>query len=179
MSSRPVLTLIAAVSADGFISTGQGVPWNLPRDKEHFRRTTRSQWLLLGRRTYEEMIGWFEDRHPLVLTRDPAFIPSVGETVASVAEALQLAAAHGAKDLFDCGGSGAFAAAMPCADRLILTHVDSTLGSGVPFPSVDPTEWQQTSRQDFPADASHAHALRFATYERLRPPAQTPDGALY
>ncbi len=171
MTSLPVLTLIAAVSADGFISTGTGVPWDLPRDKEHFRRTTRGQWLILGRRTYEEMIGWFEDRHPLVLTRDSSFLPTVGETVASVDAALQLAAAYGAKELFDCGGGGAFAAAMPCADRLILTHVDSTLGSGVPFPKVNPAEWRQTSRQDFPADASHAQALYFATYERLHPTA--------
>jgi len=175
---RPVLTLIAAVSADGFISTGKGVPWNLPRDKEHFRRTTRGQWLLLGRRTYEEMIGWFEDRHPLVLTGNPSFTPSVGETVGSVEEALQRAGESGATDLFDCGGGGAFAASMPLADRLILTHVDSTLGGGVPFPTVNPTEWQVTSQQDFPADTENAHSIRFVTYERLRPPSEPPVSTL-
>jgi dihydrofolate reductase len=178
VSPRPALTLIAAVSADGFISTGTGVPWHLPRDKEHFRRTTRGQWLLIGRRTYEEMTGWFEDHHPLVLTRSPIYIPPAGEVVASVAEALQVAAAGGASELFVCGGGEAYAAAMPCADRLILTHVDSTLGSGVPFPTVNPADWQETSRQDFPADTTHAHALRFSTYERLRPPAQASDGTL-
>jgi dihydrofolate reductase len=178
VNALPVLTLIAAVSADGFISTGQGVPWNLPRDKEHFRATTRGQWLLLGRRTYEEMIGWFEDRHPLVLTHDPSFIPPVGETVASVEEALQRAGAKGAMELFDCGGGGAFAAAMPLADRLILTHVDSTLGGGVPFPTVEPTEWQLTFQQVFPADAANPQGMRFATYERIRPP-QKPLYAHY
>lgn len=166
------LTLIAAVSADGFISTGTGVPWHLPRDKEHFRRITCGQWLLIGRRTYEEMTGWFEDHHPLVLTRSPVYIPPAGEVVASVSEALHVATAGGAAELFVCGGGEAYTAAMPYADRLILTHVDSTLGKGVPFPVVNPAEWQETSRQDFPADAAHAHALRFSTYERLRPTAQ-------
>ncbi len=178
MNARPVLTLVAIVSADGFISTGKGVPWNLPRDKEHFRRTTQGQWLLLGRRTYEEMIDWFEDRHPLVLTRDPSFVPTVGETVSSVEEALQIAGAQGATELFDCGGGGAFAAAMPVADRLILTQVDAILGGGVPFPTVNPAEWQVTSQQDFPADAANPRSLRFVTYERLRPPATHPVGAL-
>ncbi len=168
MSPRPVLTLIAAVSADGFISTGTGVPWHLPRDIEHFRRTTRGQWLLIGRSTYEEMLGWFENHRPLVLTRDAAFTPPIGQTVASVAEALLVAGEGGAAELFVCGGGGAYAAAMPWADRLILTHVDSTLGSGVPFPPVNPSEWRMTSRQDFPADADHAHAHQFAAYERLR-----------
>lgn len=174
MSAPPVLTLIAAVSTDGFISTGTGVPWNLPRDKEHFRRTTRGQWLLLGRRTYEEMSGWFADRHPLVLTRNPTFFPPVGETVASVAEALRCASAGGAGELFVCGGGAAYAAAMPCADRLMLTHVDSILGSGVPFPAVHPAEWQLTSSQDFPADPDHPQGLRFATYDRLPPPENLP-----
>ncbi|MCF7789367.1 MAG: dihydrofolate reductase [Prosthecobacter sp.] len=178
MTSRPVLTLIAAVSADGFISTGTGVPWHLPRDKEHFRRITRGQWLLLGRRTYEEMTGWFEDHHPLILTRSPVYVPPAGEIVSSVAEALMVAAAGGARELFVCGGGEAYAAAMPSADRLILTHVDSLLGSGVPFPTVNSAEWLQTSRQDFQADSTHAQALYFATYERLKPPAQPPGGAL-
>jgi dihydrofolate reductase len=168
VSARPVLTLIAVVSADGFISTGQGVPWDLPRDKAHFRRSTQGQWLLLGRRTYEEMIGWFEDRHPLVLTRNHGFVPPVGEKVATVEEALRVAGAGGARELFNCGGGDAFAAAMPCADRLILTHVDAVLGGGVPFPAVNPAEWQRTSEEAFPADAANAHGLRFATYERIR-----------
>ncbi len=162
------MTLVAVISADGFISRGTGVPWDLPRDKEHFRRTTQGQWLLLGRRTYEEMIGWFEGRHPLVLTRNPAFIPPVGERVATVEEALRVAEAGGATELFNLGGGDAFAAAMPCADRLILTHVDAILGNGVPFPAVSPEEWQLTSQQTFPADATNAFGMRFATYERIR-----------
>lgn len=162
------MTLVAAVSADGFISKGQGVPWNLPRDKAHFRRTTQGQWLLLGRRTYEEMIGWFEDRHPLVLTRNRAFSPPVGEKVATVEEALRVAGAGGARELFNLGGGDAFAAAMPCADRLILTHVDENLGGGVPFPTVNPEEWRIRSQQTFPADAENALGMRFVTYERIR-----------
>ena len=168
MSARPLLTLIAAVSSDGFISTGKGVPWDLPRDKEHFRRTTRGQWLLLGRRTYEEMLGWFEDRHPLVLTRNPSFIPTLGETVTTVEEALQVAAARGARELFVCGGGDAYAAAMPSADRLILTRVDSTLGAGVPFPPIPPVEWLPTSHEAFPVGPANVHAISFDTYERLR-----------
>lgn len=161
-----MLTLIAAVSADGFISTGKGVPWHLPCDQEHFRHITRGQWLLIGRTTYEEMVGWFQDHHPLVLTRDNSFKPAVGQAVSSVPEALRIAAEGGAQELFVCGGSGAYAAAIPSADRLVLTHVASNLYKGVPFPTFEPAEWERVSRQDFPADLTHPHALAFATYER-------------
>lgn len=166
MSTRPLLILIAVVSADGYISAGTGVPWRLPRDQEHFRATTRGQWLLVGRRTYEEMLGWFKDHRPLVLTRNSDYIPPCGERISSVEEALNLAGTGGARELFVCGGGDAYAAAMPHADRLLLTHVAASLGGGVPFPKVDPLLWQRTHYEDFPPDAMHAHGLRFATYER-------------
>lgn len=160
------MTLIAAVSADGFISKGQGVPWNLPRDKAHFRQITSGQWLLIGRRTYLEMLGWFKDHHPLVLTRDVSFVPPVGQTVASVSEALQRAAADGASELFVCGGGEAYAAAMPCADKLILTRVEDELHSGVPFPPILENEWRLTSRESFPADADNPFPMAIEGYEK-------------
>lgn len=170
MISPPILTLIAAVSADGFISKGQGVPWNLPRDRAHFRRATDGQWLLIGRRTFEEMLGWFRNHHPLVLTSREDFAPPLGKAVPSVVEALETARKQGARELFVCGGGGAYEAAMPLADRLVLTHVDNVLGSGVTFPAFRTEEWHLISRQAFPADAENPHALVFATYERLSGP---------
>jgi len=162
----PVLTLIAAVSCDGFISSGTGVPWDLPRDREHFRHVTRGQWLLIGRRTYEEMLGWFSDHHPLVLTRDNSFLPPVGEPVRSIEEALGTAQQGGARELLVCGGGGTYSAAMPLASRLIITHVDSRLGSGVPFPVIDDVDWEIHSSVAHPFDSDHAFALTITHYER-------------
>ncbi len=170
MKAQPFLTLIAAVSKDGFISQGQGIPWELPRDKAHFRQATAGQWLLIGRRTYEEMLGWFRDHHPLVLTRDPGFQPSFGEAVQSVEAAMQAAAKGGAAELFVCGGAGAYTAAMPSADRLIITEVDTLLGSGVPFPVIDPEHWRPTARESCPPDPENTLGMVFLTFERQRQP---------
>ena len=133
---RARVTLIAAVSKDGFISRGKGVPWNLPEDRAHFRALTAGQWLLMGRTTYEEMRGWFTpSHHPLVLTRDEA----LPERVPSV----QAAIARATGELFVCGGGQCYAAAMPHADRLVLTVVDEVLHAGVAFPAVDAAHWQR------------------------------------
>lgn len=166
-SSRPRVTLIAAVSADGYISQDRGVPWDLPRDKAHFRAASRGKWLLAGRVTYEEMLGWFQpDQHPLVLTRDETFTPPVGKAVSSAEEALREAAEGGAEELMVLGGGGAFAAAMPWADRLIITHVTSTLGGGVCFPALLPHVWKEIRREEYSADAENTIAMVFSTYER-------------
>lgn len=164
---RPLVTLVAVVSSDGFISRKTGVPWNLPVDKAHYRSYTRGKWLLVGRRTYEEKLGWFEDRHPLVLNADAAYRPAVGQRVGSMAEALELAKAAGIPELVVVGGAGVFAAAMPVANRLVITHVDDALGSGVPFPKIDPQQWQPGVRIKHAQDEQHAHAFEIVFYERI------------
>jgi dihydrofolate reductase len=166
VSTRPRLTLIAAVSEDGFISRGKGVPWDLPRDHVHFRAATAGKWLLIGRRTYDEMLGWFRDHTPLVLTRDPAFAPPIGKAVSSVPQALDLAAAAGVDEIYVCGGSAAYALALPHADRLLVTHVSTRLGSGVAFPKIETPLWRLVSTLEYPADAENALSMRFAEYLR-------------
>ena len=142
------------------------MPWDLPRDRRHFRTTTAGRWLLIGRRTYEEMLGWFRDHTPLVLTRDPTFAPLIGQAVHSVKQALDLAAEAGAEEVFICGGSAAYELAFPQADRLLVTHIGTRLGTGVAFPKIESPPWRLVSSLEHPADAENAHAMSFAIYER-------------
>ena len=136
------VTLIAAISSDGFISRDKGVPWDLPADRAHYRRCTAGKWLLLGRTTYEEMLGgWFKDHTPLVLSRDEKWRPPLGRRVMSAEQAIGLTKEAGETELVVCGGRVAFEQAMPFATRLILTRVDSALGAGVPFPRFDEGGW--------------------------------------
>ncbi len=144
--------LIAAVSADGFISTGSGVPWDLPADRAHFRRLTAGKWLLLGRRTFEEMRGWFrDDHHPLVLTRRPLPAPWQNAGVNSVEDAVKRAEAAAAQELWVCGGASAYAEAMPRADELVLTRVADQLGHGAAFPPINPAQWREVRREQPPS----------------------------
>lgn len=165
-SQRPVVTCVAAVSKDGFISRGRGVPWDLPRDKAHFRAITAGQWVLVGRVTYEEMLGWFQNRHPLVMTHRPDLAVPGGQAVRGMEQALDLAQDAVVPELFVLGGGGIFAAALPWADRLVITQVDDTLGGGVPFPPIEPAEWEVVERRDYPADAENSLPMAFVTYVR-------------
>lgn len=139
---RPQVILIAAVSADGFISRDQGVPWDLPEDRAHFRRLTAGKWLLLGRRTFDEMQGWFRDHHPLVLTRRALPERWAEAAVTSVEEAMARVADAGERELWVCGGGAAYAEAWPRATQVVLTRVQEDLGHGVAFPKVADDEWR-------------------------------------
>jgi dihydrofolate reductase len=172
------VSLIAALSQDGFISRDQGLPWHLPRDIAHFRSYTAGKSLLIGRRTYEEMQGWFQPRHSVyVLTRQ--LLPPAPQTdlsitpVYSVETALTLASQQHAEELVVCGGSACYHASMPYATRLLLTYVADLLHSGLPFPPYSAEDWQLMSDTPYPVDSQHAYAQRYAVFTRKKQPSIT------
>lgn len=163
------LTLIAAVSADGFISRGSGVPWKLPIDQHHFRSYTQDRWLLIGRKTYQEMEGWCRpSHHPLVLSQNDNFHPHPGRTVSTVEQAIQLAEEAGEPELVCCGGGLVYQSSMSLADRLIITHVDDYLTEGVRFPAIDSPFWKPLHQQSYPADQNHPYSFTIVHYEPMK-----------
>ncbi len=168
---KPLLTLIAAMDENRLLANEHGIPWHLPRDVVHFREYTTDKWLLLGRRTYQEMRGWFREGHmPLVLTHQREFIPNIGRSVATIEEALTLAEQAGQTELVCCGGAQVYATALPLADRMVLTRVQSTfLPEKIPvyFPHWSPHEWKIISDLAHSADSENTCAMRAVVLQRI------------
>ena len=72
-------TLIAARDEDGAIGRHSGgLPWHLPDETAHFRAYCQHQWLIVGRHTFNEMLGWFQPgHHIIVLTRNHHPLPAL------------------------------------------------------------------------------------------------------
>ena len=154
-----MVTLIAAMDENRLIGTGQGgLPWPaMPRDRKHFRDYTAGKALLLGRRTFEEMAGWFrEDDRPIVMTRNPAYDPGENCFVAGgLNQAMTLAGEHGCDELVVCGGAEIYRLALPFADRLVLTLLHGSFEEaslGVFFPAWHVEDFRESRREDFAID---------------------------
>lgn len=168
-----IVSLIAALGEDRILGTPDGgIPWDLPRDRAHFRACTAGKWLLVGRRTYGEMDGWFGERRPIVLTRSPEWRPAApGHRVASsVPAAISLAKDEGAScELVVCGGAAVYAAALPFADRLVLTRIDWQ-GDDLAAPRFPDWErdarWRPIYRESWPADGENPHAATLSILAR-------------
>lgn len=162
---RPVLTLIAAMSENRVISDQGRIPWDLPRDRAHFRAEAAGKWLLLGRRTFAQMSGWFQPGHRVIVLSRTEPLPEIvcGASflarAASLEQALEIAADGGAEELLVCGGGQVYAAALPFAQRLILTTVHASLPGDVTFPEVSGSGWRTLSTVRHEADAEHAFAM--------------------
>jgi dihydrofolate reductase len=166
-----LVTLIAALAGDRVIGEASGrIPWDHPRDRAHFRARTEGRWLLVGRRTYAEMEGWFGDRTPIILTRSEGFRPfSPAHRIAnSVPAALDLARSNGVTELIVCGGAAVYEATLPFADRLVLTRLAIALQVVEPvhFPDFATSgEWRLRQVEQWSA-AGGASPARLEIHER-------------
>jgi dihydrofolate reductase len=161
-------SLIVARARNGAIGLANAMPWHLPADLAHFKRTTLGHPVIMGRRTWESIGRALPGRRNIVVSRTPGFRAEGAEVVASLAEAWRAAA--GADEAFVIGGARLYAEALPEADRIYLTEVAGEPEADTYFPELEPGDWRETLLAEQPADGRNAFALRFLLLERLRPP---------
>lgn len=164
------LSLLAALDRSRAIGRGNALPWHLPDDLKRFKALTLGKPVLMGRKTAESLGRALPKRHNLVLTRSGR-VPFEGmEAVASIDEALRIAAADAASELCVIGGGELYALTLPLATRMHLTHVDAAIDDGDAFfPEFEAAQWRVVSRETHAADVRHAFAFDFVDYIRTIP----------
>ncbi len=159
------IALVAALDRNRAIGRGNTLPWHLPADLRRFKALTLGHPVLMGRRTAESIGRALPGRRNLVLTRANAAPFSGQEVVASLDAARALVGV--AETLMVIGGGEVYALALPFAQRLHLTWVDTeVLQADVYFPAFDPRAWCESAREVHAADDKHAHAFAFVDYQR-------------
>lgn len=163
------VTLVVAVAENGVIGRDGGMPWRLSTDMRRFKATTMGKPVVMGRKTWESFPKRpLPGRHNIIVTRDPAYAAEGASVVASLEAALALARGEGAGEVCVIGGGEVYAAALPRADRLDVTHIMAEIDGDTRFPAIDPAVWRAVSSEDFPAGETDSHPTRHVVYERRR-----------
>ena len=158
------IALVAAMDRRRAIGRGNGLPWHLPDDLKRFKALTLGHAILMGGNTARSIGRALPGRRNLVLTRGAAAPVEGMQAVASLDEAIALA---GDGDLMVIGGGEIYALALPRADRLHLTFVDTLVeDADAHFPAWAPGDWVEVHRSAHPADARHAFAFEDVDYRR-------------
>ncbi len=152
------LAIIAAVARNGVIGRDGDLPWHLPEDLRHFKRTTSGHAVIMGRKTHESIGFPLPKRLNIVVTRQPDFEAVGCSVVHSMEEALALAW-ESDEQPFVIGGAGLYAAALPLATRLVLTEVHDEVEGDTFFPPVDFDDFDEVERRD-------GDGVSFVTWDR-------------
>ena len=167
-----MIGLVWAQSTNGVIGRDGTLPWHLPEDMKHFRTLTAGATVLMGRRTWESLPPRFRPlpgRRNLVLSRTPQ---EDVETFPDLPQAL--AAATG--DVWVIGGAAVYRAALPYADRLMITEIREFFEGDTHAPDVGRSPhsvgaWQESST------GLHYRFLTFSPSKELRRPSSGVDTA--
>lgn len=160
------VSLIAAAAENDVIGKDNDLPWRLPDEFRHFKRTTEGHHVIMGRRTWESRGKPLPNRVNLVVTSRPDYPAAGATTVRSLGEALDLARAAGETEAFVIGGTALYAEALGVADTIILTRVHAEFEGDAVFPKFDPSQWIEVSRERHEIDDRHAWAWTIFVYQR-------------
>ncbi|WP_443115751.1 dihydrofolate reductase [Herbaspirillum seropedicae] len=161
-TSSGQLTLIVATDLNNGIGINNTLPWRLPEDLAHFKRTTSGHAILMGRKTFDSIGRPLPNRRNIVITRNAGWQHDGVETAGSLQEAAALCAGAPA---FVIGGAQIYAEALPLADRLIITRIAQAFDCDAFFPALDQQVWQETAREEHHSETSGLD-YAFVTYER-------------
>lgn len=163
--SQPRITLIVAMDRKRGIGLANQLPWRLPEDLAHFKRTTLGHPIIMGRNTFDSIGRPLPGRRNIVVTRNPAW-QHEGVVTASTPDQAR-ALAQDAQEAFIIGGAELFAQTLALADRMIVTEIAAEFACDTFFPTVDAASWLETGRETLHSAAS---GLDFAivTYDRVR-----------
>ncbi|MGL4821034.1 MAG: dihydrofolate reductase [Bacilli bacterium] len=157
-----MISLIVAYERSRGMGRDGDMPWRLGSDLKYFREKTTGHTVLMGRQTYESIGRPLPNRTNVVASRHLFEVEGVQHTF----DAVEFVRTWSDGELFVVGGAQIYAAALPYADRLLITEIDADISCDTFFPEWDrdawtcvaTSEWQQTERDDWP--------IRFTVYER-------------
>ncbi len=161
------ISLIYARSEDYCIGRAGRVPWHLPDEFAHFKRTTLHHPIVMGRRTYEDHQTLLPERTNIVVSRTPGYeLPPGVHRVGSLEEALELASRE-SDEAFVVGGVRLFEESFARASRVYETVVHTRIADGDTFvPKFDFGGWHSSILEEHPIDRVHPFSYTVSLHER-------------
>lgn len=171
MGEPMLVSMIVAMDDQGGIAKGGRLPWHLSTDLIRFKSLTMGHHLVMGRKTYESIGSPLAGRVNVVVTRSRNYDCPGCLVAHSLDEALDLAWQAGEQEVFVIGGGEIYTQALPLTQRIYLTRVAVEVGADIFFPTLDPGEWVEVSRESYGASEHDEYGHTFAILERdiLRP----------
>lgn len=145
-------TIIVAMAANRCIGKDNKMPWHIPEDLKRFKALTMGCPVIMGRKTYESILGYLgkplPGRMTIVISRAGFENTHNVPVFSDVSAAVDFAKSYG-KQVFIVGGAQIYEQTIGLADRLELTLVHRDIEGDAFFPEFDQSVWTEVSRDDY------------------------------
>jgi dihydrofolate reductase len=165
------INLIWAQAKNRVIGLKGSMPWHLPEDLAHFKRTTQGAPVIMGRKTWDSLPAKFRPlpgRMNLVISSDAQTRENLKlngcSPSPSLREALSICEQLAPPDVWVIGGAQIYAQALPLAHKLVITQIDALFDGDAFAPELD-ASWRLSERHSHVS--SNALAFSFNTYLKM------------
>jgi dihydrofolate reductase len=161
---KPQVVLIVAMAAERVIGKDGQLPWHLSADLKRFKALTMGHPVIMGRKTHDSIGRALPGRRNIVISRNENLAVNGADCVSSLAAALELV--EGADQAYVIGGEQIYRLALPLADRIELTKIDTSVQGDAWFPEINEEQWNERQRETH-SDAASGLRYDFVTLERI------------
>lgn len=128
-----LIATIAAVSSNGVIGNGGGLPWHFFKDLKYFKEVTMGHAVLFGRKTFESIGKPLNGRKIIILTNDSNYRRK-GIIIVNKVEILIDNYLSSKDILFVAGGESIFRRFLPVSAEAYITHIEKEFTGDRYFP---------------------------------------------
>lgn len=136
-----MITLIAAVSSNNVIGNENTIPWHIPEDFKHFKKTTMGKTIVMGSATWDSLpIKPLPNRINVIISRNRN--EDIGFWVNNITDAIEYS-----DDVFVIGGQSIYNATIDKADKLIISRIPIEVQGDTFFPEIG-KDWELSNTVD-------------------------------
>jgi dihydrofolate reductase len=164
------INLIWAQAHHRVIGKDGKMPWHLPEDLAHFKRTTLGCPVIMGRKTWDSLPAKFRPlpgRMNVVISSEASTRENLSKNgcqpAQNLREALLICEQSGSSEVWVIGGAQIYAQALPLAHKLVITEIDAAIEGDAFAPELD-ASWREVERTNLAA--ANGMKLAFVSYLR-------------
>jgi dihydrofolate reductase len=133
-----MITLIAAIGKNNELGYKNQLLCYIPEDLAYFKSYTMGKTIIMGRKTFQSIGRELPGRKSIVVSAN-----GLDNTVSTIKN-LDLISSNNLDDLeyVIIGGESIYRQTIDRADKLMITHIESTFIADTFFPEIDNAQWK-------------------------------------
>lgn len=164
------IALMVAMASNRCIGQDNALPWHLPEDLKHFKKTTTAKPIIMGRKTYDSIGRPLPGRQNIVITRSDSWsakgVTAVTGLQLALDAAQKAAVTMNADEIICIGGAQIYGAMLPMVSRMYLTRVDAVVDGDAFFPEYNGDDWTCISKVQYKSNESNPYDYTFECWDK-------------
>lgn len=135
---KPLITAVVAIGRNRELGKDGKLLWHIPDDLKRFKRLTLGHPIIMGRKTFESIVGYLGGPLPgrtnIVVTKDPAWKYDGVMKANDLESAIKIGKGLDSEEVGIGGGAQIYEQALKYIDKLYLTLIDDEKQADSFFP---------------------------------------------